>query len=430
MPSTQLPKLGLYKGWSLNEKGWDQEMNANLCKLDAMVAVGVTGQVATADLPVAGNQGEQFLLVDTNEIATFQGGAWLKCPIPKGLPILDCASGTMYTFDGASVIPMEVNIPEAAVADVLAGVPDLFVTSEVLCNSLNDIFGAGVITGAVAPTAAPGPKELPIYCDTVTSLVYVWDGAAWVSKEAAEPPFTITYDEAGAGSASADLFVKTTADGCIDDNLVKGFPEYATTTAYETAIGGAGNLTGGERMYDPVTGVPLYYNAITASWEPMVSEPIKKAYYLANGGGAQTFNSNVTQAVLWNNTIYTDFPGAMDAAGAFTVPAGCDGCYMVEWNVGLNIATSIDFQTGTNSNLVLNTLDYQASSAGYWLEHGTANVTRTHIWSMPGVAILDLAVGDVLEVTAYQVNTPSGATFSLLGTEKYTNFRIIYLGRR
>lgn len=430
MPSTQLPKLGLYKGWSLNEKGWDQEMNANLCKLDAMVAVGVTGQVATADLPVSGNQGEQYLLTETNEIATFQGGAWLKCPIPKGLPILDCAAGSMYTFDGASVVPMVTEIPKASVADVLAGVPDLFVDALTLCDSFNDIFGAGVITGIVPPTAAPGPKELPIYCDTVTSQLYAWDGAAWVTKSPAEPPFTITYDEAGAGAASADLFVKTNAAGCIDPKLVKGYPTYPSTTAFETAIGGAGNLVGGERMYDPALGVPVYYNAVTGTWEPETREPLKKAHYNVDGGPNQVFNNAVAQDVLWTNTLIDDFGGGMNAAGTWTVPAGCDGCYLITYETLISVFTAINMQGGSNNALWVNGVLCSTGTGEYWVARETAGVQRSHLFISNGATTLDLAVGDQLKVSIYQINTPSGLAMGLNNAKSWSSFKIMYLGRR
>lgn len=427
MPSTQLPNIGLYKGWSLNDKNWGDEMNANLCKLDAMVAVGVTGQIATADLPVTGNQGEQYLLTDTNEIATFQGGVWLKCPIPKGLPILDCASGVMFTFDGASVVPMEVNIPEASVADVLAGVPDLFVTSEVLCDSLNDIFGAGVITGIVPPTAPPAPKELPIYCDTVAGVTYVWDGAAWVSKEAAEPDFTITYDEAGAGAASADLFVKTGPDGCIDSKLVKRYPTYATTTAYETALGGAGNLVGGERMYDPALGLPVYYNAITGQWEKEVAEPLKKAVYSATQA-AQTFQHNVAQTVIYGTPVIDDFGGSMAANGIWTVPAGCDGCYIVEYSVGVTFTTTVVTGSAMQAILFKNGNRESVGDRQFWDQIGAVG-TVNHSHTLRGTAIVDLAVGDTLNVDFYQV-TSANLTMGLDGSVDDSSFRLLYLGRR
>lgn len=68
MPSTD-PNLGLNYGWTMGESGWNDEMDANLKRLGAVVGLSVKDRDLTTP-PASPTDGDRYI------VATGATGAW------------------------------------------------------------------------------------------------------------------------------------------------------------------------------------------------------------------------------------------------------------------------------------------------------------------------------------------------------------------
>lgn len=69
MSATQESQLGLYKGWSLGEAGWDDNMTENLNKIGAVIQLAAKDKDLTSP-PGSPTEGDRYI------VATSPTGSW------------------------------------------------------------------------------------------------------------------------------------------------------------------------------------------------------------------------------------------------------------------------------------------------------------------------------------------------------------------
>lgn len=101
--SRVLPGIGLTAFWPYGFDGYNNDLDADLRKLSALVMPAVLSRVAA--LPGAPTDGQIYLLTataDANKIAVRDNGAWVLYAPNEGWQVYVCDEDAPYIYDGAA----------------------------------------------------------------------------------------------------------------------------------------------------------------------------------------------------------------------------------------------------------------------------------------------------------------------------------------
>jgi hypothetical protein len=93
-------------GWEYGESGWNSGMDENLLKFSYMFDGNIDSIVSS--LPTAVNGQAVFLTTD-NRLYFAVGTTWYSSPVPKWFQLTDRATGTLFQFDGTSLVEVETS---------------------------------------------------------------------------------------------------------------------------------------------------------------------------------------------------------------------------------------------------------------------------------------------------------------------------------
>lgn len=154
MAKTQLPN-GFWSKFDEKSNGWQENVNENFARIDAYSNRCVIGQVTTANLPAVASDGDVYIDITDNTIATWYCSMWNKFPVPCGWTFTDTSDGQVYILDeSGSIMVYSPNYPT----------PDPFPTpiSDTTGVADADTFIDTNAAGYVGPNLVAG---IPVFVD-------------------------------------------------------------------------------------------------------------------------------------------------------------------------------------------------------------------------------------------------------------------------
>lgn len=404
------PRFGITSKYKLKENNWGEALSRDLCKIDQLFHLAVSG---TGALPSSAANGTQWIDPAGN-LQTYVNG-WQECPSKKGMLALNCATGTFMFYDGSS---WQGLLDGQAIQDAIN----------------NDPCGVYALnSGAGAPSGNP-TNPFPFYVDTSTTPNAVWvfdcNNGLWYMLGGQH--FEISPGTAGASPASnaagvldnswfdcidvggtatqAAKLVKTNSDGYVDHSLL-----VATYADDATALAAGINQPGCSYFNSTDECEYIYVSDICDGTPGFVAKSTSDELLHLRDTAGFSVPHNSQVPFIFNDVVEDDCGLYDPVTGTITIKK--DGVYAITYQVQL-------FQTGGGFSHLL---EVNLQSPGFWGYDGNqynVNVPHTSSKSSSNAIIyVRMVAGQTVIPRVFQLNTPGSARPSILNDGSYFMLR-------